>query len=233
MNTLRFHSKRMLESIINMQVSLEGPLDASKDYISETMNDIAKCINCTRLHLMNASLITSTSFRKLSSLHLTRLTLRGCRLTDDDIAWFFTANKATLEQCQVIYGSFAPFKALKALRQCSRMTDFHIMSINTTPVPFKLLTRANEGMPRLKNLTIEVVLFESIERLVMDLMLSYKRRGTLRIIHVKLCNDMEEDDLDVIQGSTINAYKNNPNLLELTLNDRRLIRMNLISVACR
>jgi len=121
MNVLRFMSTRALESTEMLMLSMRGPIRATADYVNESINDILRCKNCFELTLQNASMLSSATFRKLN-LQLTKISLSKCEiLTDDDFAWYLTANKDILTHFCINGSSCTPIKTFQALRQCTAM----------------------------------------------------------------------------------------------------------------
>jgi len=223
-NTLRFHSDRALESFRIMQVSLQGPPGTAASYASETMKDIARCKNCTVLFMFNSSFIHSASFRKLR-MHLTRLSLDGCQLlTDDDFAWFLTANKATLTHFRFRDASCQTLKTWETLAMCTQMIDLSVESKNDARVPFPLIMQAVKQQTKLERLTVNMIISEATERSVLDLMLTYSRGGMLKFVDINYCIGLDDDS--GFRIPLVNAYMMTYASIQMTLNARQILWTN-------
>jgi len=221
-NTLRFHYA--LKSIKNMQMSLKSPRGARSDYMSETFNDIAKCINCTRLFLIDASSTTSSSFRKLT-MHLTRMTIDSCDLlTDSDLAWFLNRNKLSLTHCYIDHAECETLKIWQALGKCTQLIDFRFECIYLSFVPFPLIAHAIKQLPKLQRLNIVSLISDASEEAMLDLMLTYSRGGVLYHVNFSTCSGL--DDSSLIKNGLTDAYRNTPASIQMTLNLREVIWTN-------
>jgi len=229
MNTLRFHSVRALETIRKLQVSLEEPLHASENYVSNVVNDIAKCKNCSELYLGSSWLISSISFRKLT-MQFTSLSIDGCELlTDNDFAWLLTSNQASLIFLYVGGASCALNKTLKALRQCTQVKKCTFLSSCNTPVPFSLISRATKGMKKLQRLKIRATIYGASVNALLDLYLTSSRGdnnngGLLNEIEIEHCIDL--NDYSTIRRRLIDAYKSSSDSILMYLNNTELVSLN-------
>jgi len=223
-NTLRLLPLRALESIRDMDISLKGPLVATENYVSETVNDITKCRKCSRLSIFDSSLLSSLLFRKLT-MRLTRMTVHECELlTDDDFTWFINANKSSLTHFRIKGASCESSKTWQALAQCTEMTELRFSSSIIYPEQFKLVSLANKGMKKLKRLTIEVMLSDASEEAVLDLMLTHSRGGALNYVYIRHCIGI--DDPSRIRKRLKEAYKRTSVWVQIGLNAMELIHMN-------
>jgi len=224
MNTLRFHSDRMLESIRILHVTLLVPHNATKDYVIETINDIARCKNCTNLFLMESSFITSTLFRKLT-MRLSWITIEGCELlADDDFVWFLTRNKAHLTEFVILNASCALQTTWKILRQCTEMTKLVLVTTNPTHIPFKAIIRANNGMLKLQKLNIRAMISGASDNAVLELMLTQSRGGALVNVDINCCIGL--NDHSAIKRGLFDAYKTTSAMITMLLNSTELISIN-------
>jgi len=224
MNTLRFHSNRMLETIKVLRITLKGPRRARKDYISETVDDIVKCINCSILFMDNSSLITSSIFRKLT-MQLTRMSLDGCPLLeDDDFAWFFTSNNTSLTHFSIEGHRSATLKTWQALSQCLHVIEIRFCGVHDTPVPFKLIARAAGRMLNLKTLTVESSIIGASEEAVLDIMLRQSHGGVLDFVYLNKCIGLY--DYRAMKKSLIKAYKRTLVWIKMSLNGKTLVCKN-------
>jgi len=226
LNTLRFLSNSALESIKMLHVKLSKPLNANSDYVSETVNDIAKCINCTRLFFVRSCSLSSSLIRKLT-MQLTRIVLNGCDLlTDNDFAWFLKSNKATLTHCHISGATCATPSTWKALCLCTEMIEiyFRISIENRFLLPFASILKASKALPKLKTLRVESWISDASKSELLELMLTYSRGGALNYVNINRCIGI--DKYRFIKSRLENAYKSTRASIQVKLNDEEMIWTN-------